>query len=129
MNKKKTCFKYFSFFSKLTGNVELHLGGIFAMDVAHDDLVSTLVVGLRLPHAEGDRVGLRIREELKTATVDDLGDAFVKLESWRGCALHRDGEIRRRVCKMPLNLVTYSTVILSKYLINLKTFLLYLKTL
>lgn len=85
--------------SRLTGNVELHLGGILAMDVAHDDLVSALVVRLRLPHAEGDRVGLRVREELEAATLDDLGDALVELESWRGRALHRDGEIRRRVCK------------------------------
>lgn len=71
------------------------------MDVAHDDLISTLVVGFRLPHTEGDRVGLRIREELEAATLNDLGDAFVEFESWRGCALHRDGEIRRRVCKKP----------------------------
>lgn len=69
------------------------------MDVTHDDLIGALVVGLRLPHAEGDRVGLRICEEFEAATLDNLGDALVKLESWRGRTLHRDGEIRRRVCK------------------------------
>lgn len=69
------------------------------MDVTHDDLVGALVVGLRLPHAEGDRVGLRVREELEAATLDDLADALVELESWRRVTLHRDGEIRRRVCK------------------------------
>lgn len=74
------------------------------MDVTHDDLVGALIIGLRLPHAEGDRVGLRVREEFKAATIDDLGDAFVKLESWRRCTLHRDGEIRRRVCKNNINI-------------------------
>lgn len=69
------------------------------MDVAHDDFVGALVVGLRLPHAEGDRVGFRISEEFESATLDDLRDAFVELERWRGRALHRDGEIRRRVCE------------------------------
>lgn len=91
--------------SRLTGNVELHLGGILAVDVAHDDLVSALIVGLRLPHAEGDRVGFRIREELEAATLDDLGDALVELESWRGCTLHRDGEVRRRVYRAPRELI------------------------
>lgn len=70
------------------------------MDIANDDLVSALIVGLRLPHAEGDRVGLRVREELEAATLDDLGDALVELESRRGRALHRDGEIRRRVYRV-----------------------------
>jgi len=73
------------------------------VDVAHDDLISTLIVGLRLPHAEGDRISLCIRKELEAATLDDLGDAFVELESWRGRTLHRDGEIRRRVYGIPIN--------------------------
>lgn len=73
------------------------------MDVAHDDLISALIVGLRLPHAEGDRVGLRIRKKFEPATLNDLGDALVEFESWRGRALHRDGEIRRRVCTISKN--------------------------
>lgn len=90
--------------NRLTRNIEHHLGRILAVDVTHDDLVGALIIGLRLPHAEGDRVGLRVREELKAATIDDLGDAFVELESWRRCTLHRDGEIRRRVCKNNINI-------------------------
>lgn len=84
---------------ELTGNIEHHFGRILAVDVTHDDLVGPFIIGFRLPHAEGDRVGLRIREELKATTIDDLGDAFVELESWCRCTLHRDGEIRRRVYK------------------------------
>lgn len=68
------------------------------MNVAHDDLVSALVVGLRLPHTEGDRVSFRVREELESATFDDLGDPLVELEGRRGRTLHPDREIRRRVC-------------------------------
>lgn len=82
------------------------------MDVAHDDLVSALVVGLRLPHAEGDRVGLRVREELEAAALDDLGDALVELEGRRGRALHRDGEIRRRVCGIESNSLSQRSVAL-----------------
>lgn len=67
------------------------------MDVAHDDLVCALVVGLRLPHAEGDRIGLRVREELESATFDDLGDSLVELEGRCGRTLHPDREVRRRV--------------------------------
>lgn len=67
------------------------------MDVAHDDLVCALVVGLRLPHAEGDRIGLCIRKELESATFDDLGDSLVELESRRGRAFDPDREVRRRV--------------------------------
>jgi len=73
------------------------------MDVAHDDLVSALVVGFRLPHTEGDRVGLRVSEELEAATLDDLGNTLVEFESWRGRAFHRDGKIRRRVYKKNAN--------------------------
>lgn len=68
------------------------------MDVAHDDLISTLVVGLRLPHAEGDRIGLRVRKELESATFDDLGDALVELEGRCRRTLHSHREVRRRVC-------------------------------
>lgn len=80
-----------------TGNVKLHLGGILAMDIAHDDLVRALVIGLRLPHAEGDRIGLCVRKELESATFDDLGDPFVEFEGGRWRTLNTNREVRRRV--------------------------------
>lgn len=67
------------------------------MDIAHDDLVRALVVGLRLPHAEGDRIGLCVRKELESATFDDLGDSFVEFEGRRWRTLNSNREIRRRV--------------------------------
>lgn len=67
------------------------------MDVAHDDLVCALVVGLRLPHAEGDRIGLCIRKEFESATFDDLGDSLIEFEGWRRRAFHSNREVRRRV--------------------------------
>lgn len=69
------------------------------MDIAHDDLVRALVVGLRLPHAEGDRIGLCVRKELESATFDDLGDSFVEFEGRRRRTLNSDREVRRRVYK------------------------------
>lgn len=67
------------------------------MDVAHDDLVCALVVGLRLPHAEGDRIGLCVRKELESATFDDLGDTLVEFEGRRRRTFHPNSEIRRRI--------------------------------
>lgn len=81
----------------LTGYVELHLGRILSMYIANDYLVGAFIVGFRFPHTEGDRIGFRIREELETATFDDLGDALVELEGWRRRTLHRNGEVRRRI--------------------------------
>lgn len=69
------------------------------MDIAHDDLVRALIVGLRLPHAEGDRIGLCVRKELESATFDDLGDSFVEFEGRRRRTLNSDREVRRRVYK------------------------------
>lgn len=80
-----------------TGNVERHLGRILAVYVTYYEFVCALIVRLGLPHAEGDRIGLRIREKLEPSTFDDLGHALVEFESWRRVALHPDGNISRRV--------------------------------
>ena len=63
------------------------------MDVADNNLVFALIIGLDLPHAEGDESSFTIGDELETASFDDLSHALVELECWRWVTLHLYREV------------------------------------
>lgn len=68
------------------------------MDVANYNLVFTLIIGLDLPHAERNEASFTIGDELEAATLNDLSNPLVELESGRRIAFHLDREVASLVC-------------------------------
>lgn len=62
------------------------------MSIGNDNLVLSLVIRFNLSDAQGDHVGVSVRDELVPTTVHDFRDALVELEcGWRvALHLHRD---------------------------------------
>lgn len=78
---------------KLTRYVKLHLSRVFSMNIADNNLVFALIIGLDFLHAKGDETIFAICDELETTTFDNLCDALVKLESRCRVTLHLNCEV------------------------------------
>jgi hypothetical protein len=76
----------------------LALGGVFAVDVRHNNAVCALIVGLDLANAKDDRVGGAISSVRVAATFDELAHALVELEGRSWVALDLNCDVAGCIC-------------------------------